>query len=248
MTGEVIVVSGLTEIASGFASVPTGRSGMTRSQVYLVAIAVIVATPSLVRSADKEQRVFAVTVDGKPAGEYRMTITVDDGWEQLTCSAAVRVKHLVGQYRYSYHGTEIWRGGRLQQLDAASDDDGIRHTVRAVTDLAGLHVTVDGKAQPDHRPGAWPTTYYRLPDGAKSATSLSLLDVDTGKVLAVRLSLVGQAKVTIADRPMDCTHYRVSGQAQAELWFDAPGRLVREETVEDGHKTVLELASVQKVK
>jgi hypothetical protein len=219
---------------------------MNRLRVLLIVLAVVVASPSFVQSADTEQRVFAVQVDGKPAGDYRMTITVaDDGSEQMTCTAAVQVKHIVGQYRYSFQGTEIWRGGGLQRLDASSDDDGVKHAVRAVADSGGLRVSVDGKTQSTIRLDAWPTTYWRLPAGAKPASGVTLLDVDTGRPLVARLDLLAPAKVTIAARTTDCTHYRVSGQVQAELWFDARGRLVREETVEDGHKTVLELSSVQ---
>jgi hypothetical protein len=219
---------------------------MNWSRVLLIVLAVALASPSFVRTAETEHRVFAVQVDGKTAGEYRMTVTVgDDGGERLTCTAAVRVKHILGQYRYDYQGKEVWHGGRLQQLDAASDDDGTKHAVRAVAGSAGLQVTVDGKAQSAIPFDAWPTTYWRLPSGAKAAPALTLLDVDTGKPLVARFDLVGPAKATIAGRSADCTHYRISGQAQAELWFDARGRLVRQETVEDGHKTVLELSSVR---
>src|SRR5262249_10173598 len=159
---EVIFFAGSTGIATERSRVPPWRSGMNRSKLWLLAAAVVVAWPPVVWSAEKEQRVFAVKVDGKLAGEYQMTIIVgDDGSERLTCNASVRVKHLVGQYRYAYQGTEVWRQGRVQQLDATSDDDGTRHAVHAVADSSGLHIAVDGKSLSTTRPDAWPTTYWR---------------------------------------------------------------------------------------
>src|SRR5262245_19594793 len=201
-------------------------------------VVILLAVPAA-RAADTEQRVFAVSVDGKAAGEYRTTVRADDdGTETVTCSAAVQVRHLLGQYRYSYQGTEVWKGGKLVRLDAASDDDGTRHVVRATAGSDGLRVTVDNGPARAAPAGVWPTTYGRLPAGGQGGQSLTLLDVDTGKLLAARLEAVEPARLTVAGRRLDCTRYRVTGQAQAELWFDARGRLVREETVEDGHKTV----------
>ena len=217
-----------------------------------VALAVVTGLGSLLfalptaRAGDPEQRLFTVRVDGKPAGEYRMAIrTGDDGAEVMTGSAAVHVKHLLGQYRYSYEGTEVWKDGRLQLLDAVSDDDGKRATVHAAVEATGMRVVVNGQSR-TARPDAWTTTYWRLPPAGVRGPALALLDVDTGESLTARLEVVGPTRLMVAGRPLDCTRYRVTGQAQAELWYDAQGRLVRQETVEDGHKTVLELREVRR--
>jgi hypothetical protein len=203
----------------------------------------LAAVPLPARAADTEQRVFTVLVDGKPAGEYRVTIRIDDGTATMTGNAAVHVRHALGQYRYTYQGTEVWKGGRLQRLDAASDDDGKACAVRATAEADGLRVAANGRAQ-TVRPDAWPTTYWQLPPAERRDQPLTLLDVDTGKPLTARLSALGPVRLTVAGQPLEATRYRVTGQAQAELWYDAQGRLVRQETVEDGHKTVLELREV----
>jgi hypothetical protein len=201
--------------------------------------------PPPARPAGPEQRVFTVLVDGRPAGEYRLTVGADaDGTETMTGVAAVRVRHVLGQYRYSYQGSEVWKDGRLVRLDAATDDDGKKCDVRAAAEAAGLRVEANGQARLAPL-DSWPTTYWRLPPTERRGRPLTLLDVDTGQSLAARLDAVGPARLTVAGRPLDCTRYRVTGQAQAELWFDAQDRLVRQETIEDGHKTVLELRDVR---
>ena len=63
-------------------------------------------------------------------------------------------------------------------------------------------------------------------------------------------AFVRAAKVTVnarvAGQAVECAHYRVSGGAQADLWFDANERLVRQDSIEDGHRTVLELTRLQR--
>src|SRR5438045_2304411 len=71
--------------------------------------------------------------------------------------------------------------------------------------------------------------------------TLSWLDATAGRALAGRLQRVGPARLIVSGQTIDCTHYRVTGQAQADLWYDARDRLVRQETLEDGHRTVLVL-------
>jgi Family of unknown function (DUF6134) len=209
-------------------------------RAWMTALALALAAGAA-RAEDQDVRVFIVLVDGKPAGEFRLTVhTGDDGTETVTATAAVRVKLLLGSYHYHLQSTEVWTGGRLRSLDAASDDDGTKHAIRATATADGLRVTADGREH-GARPDAWPTTYWRLPAALRAGQPLPLLDVDTGRALTARLVPVGPERLTVGGRTSDVSHYRVSGQAQAELWYDGRGRLVREETVEDGHKTVLEL-------
>jgi hypothetical protein len=197
-------------------------------------------------AADAETRVFTVLVDGKPAGEFRLAVrTTDDDTETATATAAVQVKHLLGGYRYAYHGTEIWKAGRLQQLDAASDDNGKKHIVRAAADGGRLRVTVDGSARMG-RPDVWPTTYWRMPAGATAGQSVALLDTDTGAEQPARIAAAGSQRIAVVGKEADCTRVVVAGPTPATLWYDARGRLVRQETTEDGHATVLVLREVQR--
>ncbi len=208
-------------------------------------ILILVALAGPARAADAETRVFAVLVDGQPAGEYRLAVsTADDGTESVSCTAAVRVRHLLGGYRYSYRGTEEWKAGRVQRFDAASDDDGKKGRVHAAAEANGVRVAAGGSSVVT-TPDVWPTTYWRLPAAGKPGP-VTVLDADTGTVRAGRLEAVGPARLTVAGRPAEATRYRVVGPAPADVWYDARGRLVRQETVEDGHKTVLELREIQR--
>ncbi|HEX4592174.1 MAG TPA: DUF6134 family protein [Gemmataceae bacterium] len=195
-------------------------------------------------AADSETRVFTVQVDGKSAGEFRLTVrTADDGAETATASASVHVKSLLGGYRYSYRGTEVWSAGRLRQFDASSDDNGTRHVVRAVAEGDKVRVTVDGAGRL-MRPDVLPTTYWRMPT-AKAGRSVALLDADTGEGQMATIT-VGPQTIRVAGKETSCTRIGVAAPVPATIWYDARGRMVLQETIEDGHKTVLTLREMQR--
>lgn len=192
-------------------------------------------------AAERETRTFQITIDNKPAGQYVMTIArQDDGTEIMTAQADVRVSYLVYTYKYTLRATETWKDGRLFALESTSNDDGKKFVVSAAADAEGLRVRVNGQ-EGRARPDVWLTTYWRLPDARYRNAAVPLLDADTGKEMSARLQYVGIVALSIGGGVQNCAHYRLSGGAQNDLWFDSNERLVRNAFVEDGHRTVIEL-------
>lgn len=196
---------------------------------------------SAIQAAGVDVRNFQVFVDNRPAGSYRMTITPRaDGSVVVTGQAEVRVRYVVISYHYSYSGTEVWKDGRLTQLQSNSDDNGKRYAVTAVADGESLRVRSNGQESQAPK-DLWTTSCWRLPPAAYRNRAIGLLDVDTGRQINANLFDAGLNRLNIAGQVMDCAHYRVTGGVQLELWYDAQERLVRQESIEDGHRTVLEL-------
>src|SRR5262245_57774635 len=102
--------------------------------------ALLVVTCAAARArAQTEVREFSIQVDGKPAGQYTMTITKhNDGSESMSGQASVRVKHALGTYTFTYQGVERWKNGRLQELKSTSNDNGKRFTVDAAAEGSAL--------------------------------------------------------------------------------------------------------------
>jgi hypothetical protein len=210
-------------------------------------ILLLVAGLSPVRAADTETRDFAITIDKKQAGSYQLTVaTQDDGTVTAAAQASVRLNYFIKVYTYSYRGTEVWKNGRLVQLDSTSDDDGKRYTVAVRPDATGLRVQVNGQDRQSVRPDVWLSTYWRLPDAKYRNQPVPLLDADTGKDLHAQLHFVAEVQKTIAGQTMNCTHYRLTGDVKVDLWYDAQERMVRQEAIEDGHRTVLELVRIRR--
>jgi hypothetical protein len=192
-----------------------------------------------------ETRVFTVAVDGKPAGEYHMRITRQGDGFTMSGQARIRVRVLLYTYKYAYTGTEVYHGGRLARLTSTTNDDGMRFEVTAAAQGDGLHVTVNGRERVAPA-DVWPTSYWRLPPGGSGGRAVHLLDADTGKGFAGRLAHLEETRLDLAGQRRPCAHYRVTGPpAPVDLWYDGQQRLLRQEYLEDGHRTVLELKRLE---
>jgi hypothetical protein len=217
------------------------------------------------RAGEGQTREFKVSVDGKPRGKCTINIqSRDDGAEVMHISAALSFNYVVYEYRYSSVGTEIWNDDRLIELENTADFNGTKYVVTAGATKKGLRVTVDGKSS-QAEPDVWVTSYWRLPErlaesdsgtgdgvipaagsrtAGKAAVTVPLLDSDKGKKLRGELRRVGDETVMVAGRKKACSHYKIAGDVDVDVWYDAEQRLVRQETVDSGHKTVMELTRI----
>lgn len=223
-------------------------NGSAHTSVALVLVlAALALLAGQATAADVDQREFAVQVDGKQAGTYQLTIAEqDDGTLTATAAAAITVK--VGPftaYSYTYRGTETWKGGQIVRMDSTANDNGKKFTLAAVAEANGLRVTVNGQ-QRLHPAHAWPTSYWRLVDQRFRNGNVPLLDADTGRALQGQLTPVGVEQIPVVGTNTACGHFRLRGDVQVDLWYDGFERLVRQESIEDGHKTVIELTRYQR--
>jgi hypothetical protein len=180
-----------------------------------------------------------------------MTIaTQDKDVAVVTCRADVRVRYFVYTYTYSYRGTETWRGNRLIGLKSATNDNGKRFVVTVVPDGDNLRVQVSGPGPGDSqerasRPDVWTTSYWRLAELRFRDANVPLLDSDTGRPIDGTLQYAGTNRISVLGQAQNCRHYRVTGdKINVDVWYDARDRLVRQETVEEGHRGVFELANL----
>lgn len=196
------------------------------------------------QTVHEELRDFEILVQGKPAGASTLRITErDDGTTRVETKAHVKLNYLVYVYRYEFHGQETWRGNRMLSAENRATDDGKKFHVHArVDDRGGV---IESQGRTNKAPTIDMTTnYWRAPDLSRSRT-FSYMNADRGTLHAVSVERLGREPVTIGGQRIDCTHYRVSGDAEAELWFDGRNRIVRQTSVEDGYPTELRLTRIQ---
>lgn len=213
-----------------------------------------------------ETREFRVSVDGKERGRCTMRIDeLQSGHVRLRVNSQIRVNYFVSEYRYASSATEIWNDGRLAELEATSDYNGTRYAVRVEPGSRGLHVTVNGRSPQRVDSDVWVTSYWHLPERLERAEAehrgrvvpsggpaqtkpkprmIPLLDSDQGRPLRGELRYVGEDLIDVAGKQKPARHYLVTGDVKADLWYDALSRLVRQESVDQGHETTLELIRV----
>jgi hypothetical protein len=223
-----------------------GRCGHLRLW-WLAAALALLAPLSSARAADIETRDFTVTVSGKPAGEVHMTIhRRDDGQIWMSCDTDIKVKTVLGEYKFIYRGLEIWKNHRLVKFNSQTDDNGKRYLVTAQAEQGGVRVTVNNVPRlVKHH--VWLTSYWSLPDPKLRQQELPLLDADNGRDLSGKLQFVATEKIKVAGGPeIPLNHYRLTGKVNVDLWYDGSDRLVRQAWTEQGYKTVVELRGVRR--
>jgi hypothetical protein len=201
---------------------------------------------SLASAAETETRLFTVRIDGKPAGSYQMAIRhPDEHTFTVAGQANVFASYFLVKYRYTYQGTEVWTDGRLTRLESKTHDDGKQFEVLAQAEGGALRVRVNGNEYTT-KAAVWTTTYWHAPDPKSVNQPVELLDCDTGKTLRGTLQYLGTQQLTLAGEAQNCAYYRARGDVHVDVWYDGQQRLVREISVEDGHRIVIELARIDR--
>lgn len=224
------------------------RDGGRRVRIsgWLAALALLAPLSAAARAADVETRDFTVFVGGKPAGELHMTILrQDNGQTSMRCDTDIKVKVGLIEYKFIYRGLEVWKDHRLVKFDSNTDDNGKRFIVSAAAGNDGVRVKVNN-VEKVVKSEVWLTSYWSLPDPKLRDQELFILDADNGRELSGKLKFVGNEKVKVAGQTIALNHYRLTGKVSMDLWYDGSDRLVRQEWMEQGHKTVVELSRVRR--
>jgi len=212
----------------------------------LVGCAVLGPAWSAARAADVETRDFNVFVDGKRSGAAHITIQkADDGTVVMSCDTDITVPVLFFTYKYSYRGREVWKDGKLKAFESNCNDDGKHYVVTAAAEDKGVRFKVNNQERLVGH-DVWLTSYWAKPDKKVVNQSVPLVDADTGRDLECKVGYVGAEDVMVSGQSQNLQHYKLTGQVQVDLWYDAADRLTRQEFVEDGHKTLVELTKIRK--
>ncbi len=215
-------------------------------RVVLLVGPVLLAPAGVARAADIETRDFTVKVGGKRSGDAHMTIhRHDNGTIQMRCDTDIKVSAFLITHKYSYRGEETWKDGRLVGFHSNTDDNGTRYVVSAAAEAGGVRVKVNN-VERMVKPEVWLSSYWALPDARIRNQLLPIVDADSGKDLSGRLQFIAVEQRGIAGQVVNVNHYRLTGKATVDLWYDGSDRLVRQEWMEQGQRVILELNRLRK--
>jgi hypothetical protein len=216
----------------------------TFPRALVIAISLLPAWCILsIHAGEPEMREMAIFVDGKRSGESHVTVEQrEDGSTQISTTADVAVDALLFRYKFSYRGMEVWKDGKLLKMQSNTNDNGKKISVSAVADSASIQLRVGNKER-QVRADVWTTSYMRYPDLSRCDKTVALLDADSGKEITAKMQLIGKEELVVAGNKMTCEHFRLSGGVTTDLWYDGQKKLVRQESVESGHKLLIELSA-----
>lgn len=196
----------------------------------------------------KEVREYEILVSGKPSGKSATAIVEQpDGRTVVATAAEVRVNFVVFEYVYTFDGAERWQKDQLTSFECQAVDGGTKCVTKGTVGDKGSQVIVDG-GQPATAPKfAMSTNYWRPPTAEFLDKTIPIIDTDTGKTFNVKFERVGEEKLNLMKKEIACTRYRLTGDREADLWFDGRNRLVKQACVEDGYPTEVRLISEKTV-
>jgi hypothetical protein len=167
----------------------------------------------------------------------------EDGTESMRGQAELSFNFVVYKYRYASTGTEFWKAGRLIRLSNEADYNGDKFVVQASAQQQEVTFEVNGESQRTDA-DVWVTSYWREPEPHKVGEKLTLLEADKGRKLSGTLQRVGKDQLILDTKMVEATRYSLRGDVEVDLWYDSDKRLMRQHSVESGHKALLELLQI----
>lgn len=194
------------------------------TRTYLVMLAAAATFCGLSAYADERKpgRVeFQVFRNGEPFGKQSVTVSSEGG--QLVARSAADLKVDLGPinvFRYRQTCSETWNGA-LASLDCATLKDGRTTKVQGLVKDAAFHVSA-GKSAKAYPAASIPTAWWSRPP----LGSYEMINTETGKPLAVNVTLIGRETITVNGAKVEADHIRVSGTLTVDLWYDDAGHWV----------------------
>jgi hypothetical protein len=181
----------------------------------------LAATPTLALPSGPLH--FTVLRDGSEIGTHDIDVHRDGNETRVDVATDIAVKiAFVTLYRFEHDGHEVWRDGRLVQIDSKTDDDGTSKSLHGELGNRGLHV--EGSAQKFIADTPIVPASLWNDDIVRQGRLLNTLD---GSEMEVSIRLVGDETVAVHGKQVPARHYDISGQLNREVWFDADGTLVQ---------------------
>ncbi len=197
-------------------------------------------------TATKEVREFEVLLKGKPTGTTKFTIEqFPDERTVVATDALVRVNLIVFVYTYEFHGVETWVGDHLESFQSHGSDGGKKFVVSGSVNSGNCQLSINRK-NVQRSAYVMTSNYWRLPFRTPHDPTLPIVDASTGALQRIRVRDGSAARIPLGDLEIPATEFRLTGDVDVKLWLDAQGRIVRQQSIEQGYPTELRLTRISR--
>lgn len=180
---------------------------------------------------------FLVLRHGNVIGEHRFRFSRRSGDFVVEIAIDIAVEMLgITVFRFVHRAEEVWRNGWLHALTTATDDDGSLWRVESERRDGALRGRVNGVAF-DVSGFVIPASLWHR-DTTKSQ---ALLDTIDGRMKAIDSRVLGEETVPADGGETAARHFRLTGQLQRDIWYDADCAIARVSfAARDGSEITLE--------
>ncbi len=193
---------------------PTRRAVTTRPVATLsiaaASLIAVLASPLQANGAEGARKLsFDVFLDDRAIGYQRFSLTPAGDATRIETQARFEVKLLrITAFAYDHRNTELWRGGCLRSIDAATDSNGKKSAVngRARGD-AFVVTTKEGERTLGDCVASF--AYW---DKGVLLRSKTLLNSQTGEYVPVQIAPLGSTTKRIGARDIPVKRYALKGK------------------------------------
>lgn len=217
------------------------RIAVLGSSTLLATLGALALGPAHAASPPTGEWNFVASLNDKPIGEHRFSVTGTGDERRLVGEANFDVKFIgISAYRYQHKVVEKWRGNCLVDLVSKTDDDGKVMRVRTQTEADGtagndaLMVFADSAAGVP-LPGCVMSFAYWNP---AVQTQTRLLNAQSGKLEKIQVVRVGSGEIDVRGQATSATRWRITGATNPiDVWYSATGDWIGlDSTVDGGRK------------
>jgi hypothetical protein len=166
---------------------------------------------------------YTVLRDGKAIGTHRVTVSPEGG--DLKVESKTDLEVTFGPltfYRMEHLRQEIWRNGELEEMTAHTNKNGDVYDIAITRDAQGYKRVINGRTDRFESSMKLLTLWHE--DLFRYSSFVSPME---DKIYQISVDFVAADKVDLIDRSVDAIAYRISGDTNRELWYDAEGHIMK---------------------
>ena len=166
---------------------------------------------------------YTVLRGGEPIGTHQVTVSPEGPVTKVEEKTDVEVTFgPLTLFRMEHLRQEVWRDGKLQSITAYTDKNGDVYDMVITREPDGFKRVING--QTDRlAPSVKPLTLWHE-DLFKYTTFFSPIDDETFRV---SVDFVGAEKLDLVGESVNAFVYRLSGDTNREIWYDADGLIMK---------------------
>ncbi len=166
---------------------------------------------------------YTVLRDGEAIGTHRVTVSPEG--RDLKVEAETDLEVTFGPltfYRMEHLRHEVWRDGELEEMTAYTNKNGDVYNIAITREPQGYKRVINGRTDRFEPSMKLLTLWHE--DLFRYSTFLSPME---DKTYQISVDFVAADKIDLLDRTVDAFVYRMSGDTNRELWYDAEGHIMK---------------------
>ncbi|MFN0303840.1 MAG: DUF6134 family protein [Burkholderiales bacterium] len=182
--------------------------------------------PGIALANSNQEWRFRVLIDDAEVGTHTFRVNAEAGERRVESDARFNVKvWFINAYTYTHQARERWQGECLQDIEARTDDNGAKKSVRGAR--SGAHFALDN----ERMPACLMSFAYWNPVILKQTR---LLNAQTGELTDVRIEPLGEESIQVRGTPTSARRYALHApKFRIDLWYVSDSQWVRLESRTD---------------